>query len=234
MVEPPSTFPDLIQQVRRQGDRVFLPRRHAQNEEPITFARLADDVDALSAALLELGICRGDRIGLIAENRYEWLLVDQACANIGAVDVPRGTDTSPAELQFILRHSGCRIAFVDCERIARELQTQAADLPALETIVVMQERTELAGARSIGALSRCERTAYGAAYMQTAPQSVQADDLLTIVYTSVTTADPKGVMLTHNNVLANVRAVAQVLEITCEDSFLSVLPAWHMYERIMD
>jgi len=234
MVEPPSTFPDLIQQVRRQGDRVFLPRRHAQSEEPITFARLADDIDSLSSALLDLGICRGDRIGVIAENRYEWLLVDQACANIGAVDVPRGTDTSLVELQFILRHSGCRIVFVDNDRIARELQTRAADLPALETIVVMQDRTELAGARSLGDLQRSGAAAKAAPRLQVAREAVQADDLLTIVYTSGTTADPKGVMLTHNNVLANVRAVAQVLEITCEDSFLSVLPAWHMYERIMD
>ncbi|HZN39235.1 MAG TPA: long-chain fatty acid--CoA ligase [Planctomycetota bacterium] len=235
MVEPtPATFPDLVQQARRQGDRVFLPRRHAQNEEPITFARLADDTDALSMALLDLGICRGDRVGLIAENRYEWLLVDQACANIGAVDVPRGTDTSPAELQFILRHSGCRVAFVDDDRIARELQSQAGTLPALETIVVMQERTGLAGVRALGELQRSGAATRAAPRLQAAREAVQADDLLTIVYTSGTTADPKGVMLTHNNVLSNTRAVAQVLEVTSEDSFLSVLPAWHMYERIMD
>jgi hypothetical protein len=98
----------------------------------------------------------------------------------------------------------------------------------------MQDRTELAGARSLGDLQRSGAAAKAAPRLQVAREAVQADDLLTIVYTSGTTADPKGVMLTHNNVLANVRAVAQVLEITCEDSFLSVLPAWHMYERIMD
>src|SRR5262245_40539650 len=229
MVESaPATFPDLIQQARRQGDRVFLPRRHAQNEEPITFARLADDVDALSAALLELGICRGDRIGLIAENRYEWLLVDQACANIGAVDVPRGTDTSPAELQFILQHSGCRLAFVDDDRIARELQSQAGNLPALETIVVMQERTELKGVRTLGDLQHNGSAGRGASRLQAARAAVQADDLLTIVYTSGTTADPQGVMLTHCNVLTNARTVAQVLEVTSEDSVLPVDPTWHI------
>ncbi|HEX6810852.1 MAG TPA: long-chain fatty acid--CoA ligase [Planctomycetota bacterium] len=234
MVEPaPSTFAGLLQQARLHGDRVFLPRRRAQTAEPISFAKLASDVDALSAALLELGIGRGDRIGLIAENRYEWLLIDQASATIGAVDVPRGSDTSPIELQFILRHSGCRIAFVEDDRIARELLAAANSLPALEKIVVMQERTEVEGVRTLPELLHRGARARAAA-LQAARDAVQADDLLTIVYTSGTTADPKGVMLTHGNVLANVRAVVQVLEITSEDSFLSVLPAWHMYERIMD
>jgi len=233
----PSTFPELLaDRVRPHGDEVFLPRRAAQVAEPITFGRLCDDVDVLALALLQLGIGRGDHVGLIAENRYEWLLVDLALASLGAVDVPRGTDTSPKEMQFILGHSGCRLVFADDERAARELLAAAPHLPRLERIVVMQDRTELPGVLALGELMR-----RGAAApvgererLRAVRESVQPDDLLTIVYTSGTTADPKGVMLTHRNVLANVRAVCGVLHITSADSFLSVLPAWHMYERIMD
>ena len=183
MVEPaPSTFPQLLQRnVRGQGSRVFLPRRRAQTVEPITFAQLVADVDALALALLDLGIGRGDRVGLIAENRYEWLLVDQTLASIGAIDVPRGSDTSPTEMQFILRHSGCRLAFVEDDRTARELQTAQQNLPELERIVVMQEHTEIPGVQALGDLLRSTATRPMDPRLQAARDTVQPDDLLTIV-----------------------------------------------------
>ncbi|MEO6597552.1 MAG: long-chain fatty acid--CoA ligase [Planctomycetota bacterium] len=226
----------LAQSVRGHGERVFLPRRRAQSQEPITFARLVKDVDALATSVLELGIVRGDRVGLIAENRYEWMLIDQALASIGVVDVPRGSDTSPAEMHFILQHSGCRMAFVEDDRVAQELLAAAAEMPALDRIVVMQDRTELQGVLTLGDLLQSGAAALPAQSerLRAAHEAVLPDDLLTIVYTSGTTADPKGVMLTHRNVLANVHTVREVLGITHADSFLSVLPAWHMYERVMD
>lgn len=232
---PPMTFAALTAAARSHGDRTFLPRRRAQMHEPISFTQLADDVDRLAVALLDLGIRRGDRVGLIAENRYEWLLIDLALASIGAVDVPRGSDTSPAELQFLLQHSGCRLAFADDDRTAGELLPMRERLPQLERVFVMQDRTAT-DAGTLGELlqrggellpSHGERLAAARA-------AVQPDDLLTIVYTSGTTADPKGVMLTHRNVLTNLRTVQDVLHVTAADSFLSLLPAWHMYERIMD
>lgn len=233
---PPMTFPALLETARGHGERTFLPRRRAQLAEPITFARLTQDVDRLALALLDLGVRRGDRVGLIAENRYEWLLIDLALASIGAVDVPRGSDTSPAEMHFILRHSGCRFAFVDDDRIARELLAAARELPQLERVFVMQDRSEQAPVAGLAELLQRgdELSPQGQERLRAARAAVQPEDLLTIVYTSGTTADPKGVMLTHGNVLANLRTVQDVLHITASDSFLSVLPAWHMYERIMD
>ncbi len=232
----PSTFPGLLREVRNYGERVFLPRRRAQVKEPITFARLGADVDTLAAGLLELGLRHGDRVGLIAENRYEWLLIDLALASLGVVDVPRGSDTSPPEMQLILRHSGCRMTFVDEDKTARELLGAADQVPLLERIIVMQDRTEVPGAHALGDLLRsgAKVASAMATRLAAARDAVAPDDLLTIVYTSGTTADPKGVMLTHRNVLANLQMVRDVLHITAADSFLSVLPAWHMYERIMD
>lgn len=233
----PSTFSELLdQQVRPRGDRVFLPRRTAQDPSPITFGRLADDVDTLAAALLDLGLRRGDRVGLVAENRYEWLLIDMALASVGAVDVPRGSDTTPTELRFILEHSGSCAAFAENDRVAADLLDMKPTLPELRHVVVMAARTDVDGALALGELLERGRAARstGADALRDARAAVRADDLLTIVYTSGTTAEPKGVMLTHGNVLSNVRACVDVLHVTDEDSFLSVLPAWHMYERIMD
>ncbi len=238
MLEPaPTTFPQLLhQRVRLHGERVFLPRRSARLHEPITFATVLADVDALATALLDQGLARGDRVGVIAENRYEWLLVDLALASIGAISVPRGADTTPRELQFILQHSGCRWVFTENEHVARELLTFAPSMPRVRPIAVMQDDTAVDGVRALGDLVRAGHAAAGtaAAALATARAAVTPDDLLTIVYTSGTTAEPKGVMLTHANVLCNVRVVAEVLHVDARDRFLSVLPAWHMYERIMD
>ena len=233
----PTTFPQLLAaRVQPHAPRVFLPRRRATDHRAVTFGELLRDIDALSTAMLASGVQRGDRIGVIAENRYEWLLVDQALASIGAVSVPRGSDTAPRELQFILQHSGCSLAFAEDDKIARELLAMRAALPQLRSVVVMQDSTAVAGARSLGELlaAGTAESAARAAALAHARAAVTTDDLLTIVYTSGTTAEPKGVMLTHQNVLSNVRVVAEVLSIDARDCFLSVLPAWHMYERIMD
>lgn len=232
----PRTFPDLLAHAATRGERTFLPRRRATVQGPVSFAALLADVDTLAIGLLELGLRHGDRVGLIAENRCEWLVVDLAIVGIGAIDVPRGTDTTPAELEFLLQHSGCRMVFADDEKTAKELLAMRPQLPLVEHVVVMQEEAGPAGALSLGELLRRGREAgpAGRERLAAARLAVRPDDLLTIVYTSGTTADPKGVMLTHGNVLANLQQVREVLHITAADTFLSVLPAWHMYERIMD
>ena len=110
------------------------------------------------------------------------------------------------------------------------------ELPTVQHVIVLAPGSSTPGAMGLATLTERGRIwqQAGPARLQLAAAAVRSDDLLTIVYTSGTTADPKGVMLTHRNVLANVAAVTQVLHITGNDSFLSVLPAWHMYERIMD
>jgi long-chain acyl-CoA synthetase len=231
------SFADLLRHAAEtHGDRVFLPRRHSRGGEPVTFRQLRDDARRLAAGLRAQGVGRGDRVALIAENRYEWLACDQAAAWIGAVDVPRGTDTAVAELLFILAHSGCRFAFVETEAVADELREHRAALPVLERVCLMSDRSarddllDLDRLRADGDRwleaedGRFEREA----------GAVGPDDLLTIIYTSGTTANPKGVMLTHGNVLANIRMVEDVLHFGPDDVALSVLPAWHAYERIMD
>jgi len=233
----PTTIPELLDQlVRDRGDQVFLPRRTAQDHTPISFGRLADDVDALATALLDLGLRRSDHVGLVAENRYEWLLIDMALASIGVVDVPRGSDTTPTELQFILEHSGSCAAFAENDKVAGDLLKMQGALPKLRHVIVMADATDEDGALALGDLLRRGADLRGAraSALTEARTAVRPDDLLTIVYTSGTTAEPKGVMLSHANVLSNLSTCVDVLKITEQDSFLSVLPAWHMYERIMD
>lgn len=233
----PRTLPDLLEAMAAaHGPRVFLPRRNRHGGEPVSFATLARDARALARALLDLGLRRGDRVGLLADNRYEWLLADLATTYLGAVDVPRGSDTPPAEVHFILRHAGCRMAFVDGDAAAKDLLAHRPELPELETVLSLAEHSALPGVRTLP-----ELLARGAELLASDPEplvaaraAVRPQDLLTLVYTSGTTADPKGVMLTHGNILSNIEMVHDVLHVDEHDVFLSVLPAWHTYERIMD
>ncbi len=232
---PPRTFPELLdRQVRGHGSRVFLPRRQARERSPVTFQDLLGQVAAVASGLLDLGIGRGDRVGLLAENCSQWLIADLGITSLGAIDVPRGSDTSPAEMAFILRHSGSIAAFVADDRTAQAVRD--AGLPAIRHVITLGDSTGVDGVLTLPELQARGRARQAERPDELAAQRalVQADDLLTIVYTSGTTADPKGVMLTHQNVLSNVRTVCDALHITAADRFLSVLPAWHMYERIMD
>jgi long-chain acyl-CoA synthetase len=235
--EFPATLPALVRLcATRFGDATFLARRSARGGDPISFAQLADDIDRVSAGLAAHGVGHGERVGLIAENCCEWLLADLGTASLGAIDVPRGTDTAPAERRFILDHSQARFVFVETDAAAREVLAERAALPAIETVCTLQASTEVDGV-----LTFTELLAAGDAWQREHPgrldelrAKVRPDDLLTIVYTSGTTADPKGVMLTQANVISNIRMVNSILHVDGNDSFLSVLPAWHMYERILN
>lgn len=228
-----QTLPALVDHVgNRFGERVFVPRRDSQGGQPVTYRELREDVRRLAAGLLALGLRSGDRVAIIAENSYRWILADLAVAYVGLVDVPRGMDSSPAELTEILQHSGCRLVLVDGDDVAREVLESESRLSEPVQVATLQERTEV---RSV--LTLPEMMAKGEARLgdvDDARDRVQPQDLLTLVYTSGTTDEPKGVMLTHSNFTSNIQATARLLHIVPEDVFLSILPAWHVYERIMD
>ncbi|MEC8252541.1 MAG: AMP-binding protein, partial [Planctomycetota bacterium] len=127
-------------------------------------------------------------------------------------------------------------AFAENDKVARDLIAMQGDLAELRHVIVMADATSVEGAIALGDLVAKGELArdQSAATLRDARGAVQPDDLLTIVYTSGTTAEPKGVMLSHANVLSNMSTCSDVLRFTDQDTFLSVLPAWHMYERIMD
>jgi len=227
------TLPALVDQVADQfGERVFVPRRDSQGGEPKTYRQLREDVRQLAAGLLALGLHHGDRVAIIAENSYRWIVADLAAAYVGLVDVPRGADTAPAELLEILRHSGCRLVLVDDDDGARELMELKSRLPEPTQVASLRDATEVGSVLTLPEMMALGQTRV--AELDRLSAAVQPEDLLTLVYTSGTTAEPKGVMLTHRNLTSNIHAVAQVLHVVPDDVFLSILPAWHTYERIMD
>jgi long-chain acyl-CoA synthetase len=244
MTESPSQadangglIPPLLEAARREhAELIFLPRDTAAAPgEPWSFARFHDEVRFLAAALLASGLERGQRVGLFADNCRSWLLIDQALALAGLVSVPRGRDSAPAELEMIATHSGAAACFVEDEEHAAALREH---LPELRLHVMRGEAPSSSPHATLAELSARGRellaSGEGAQLLDQARAALRPDDLLTIVYTSGTTGSPKGVMLSHGNVRSNVDGALATLDLHSGGKMLSILPAWHMYERIKE
>jgi len=221
----------LARSAERFGDRPALLRLGPRREGTVTYRELAEGAARAARGLAAFGVRPGDRIGLVSENGYEWLLADLGCALLGAPDVPRGGESPPKEIRFVLRHSAARAAFFDRAERLREVVENPRDLPDLRTVVLF-EKGDVPALPGVEVMSLEDLLREGASAKETAPP--RPEDLLTVVYTSGTTADPKGVMLSHANVLSNVRAVPHLLEVGPTDVCLSLLPTWHMFERTVE
>ena len=201
----------------------------------LTHAELAERVMRTGLALKRLGITRGDRVAILAENRPGWLVADFACLAIGATDVPIYPTLPAKQLVYILQDSGAVAVFVStAPQLAKVLEVRA-QLPALKHIIGMDEDAKGQGVLWLADVYRMGAEAEAAGEGRTFRDealSAKPDDVATIIYTSGTTGDPKGVMLTHNNIWSNVMGTLQVLQIGPTDSCLSFLPLSHIFERM--
>ena len=195
----------------------------------------AERVQAISLGLRELGVRPGDRVALISENRPEWALTDYACLVARAADVPIYPTLTTKQTEYILRDSEAVAVFCStAEQLAKVLEVKGT-LPGLRHVIVFD-----AGGQRGGALTLAELEAKGRAAASKYPDwkraalAVRPDDLATLIYTSGTTGDPKGVMLSHDNIWSNVQAVLQMIPIGAGDECLSMLPLSHSYERMVD
>jgi long-chain acyl-CoA synthetase len=194
----------------------------------------------LSLGIHALGVRAGDRVALISESRPEWLLCDFAILAGGAVTVPIYPTLSAAQARYILEDSGARLAIVSTRLQLDKVQEVRHMLPSLEAVVLMDDASA-PGPASVVALAEVERRGHtrmvaewGAAKeFRDAARAVRPEDLATIIYTSGTTGEPKGVMLTHGNLVANLRGAAPALDLSQEDVALSFLPLSHAFERMV-
>ncbi len=224
--------------VRRQpsphGDRVALTRETASGGSSYTYNELTDQVLACAAGFRKLGVKAGDRVGIFSDNSARWLITDLACMKLGAVDVPRGADTLPEEMEYILNHSGCSILLIQAKSFVDAAISMRARLPELRHIIVMERGAKSDPQNDIFSLDQILEQGEPEKDEMEAKTIATADDLATIVYTSGTTGQPKGVMLTHGNILHNIRTLPGSITVTDSDSLLSVLPSWHMLERTVE
>ncbi len=190
-------------------------------------------VAALSAALADLGVQSGDRVGLFSPNRPEWHIADFAILGLGAVNVPVYFNESLERMAYILNHSGAKVVIVAGETQARRLLSCRERLSGVEHVIVAGAPPDFdASVIRYEALIASPGDAAVALYRRRAAQ-VTPDQLATIIYTSGTTGEPKGVMLIHSNLTSNEADSSLNLKYTPHDVALSFLPLAHIYERIM-
>lgn len=213
--------------------------------QPTSYGELRSEVAAVAAGLAAHGVARGDHVGLICDTRKEWLLVDQALLGLGAVDVPRGSDSTADEIAYILDHADCKTTCVENAAQLAKLTGIKERLPQLGSAIVL-DAAELTAAGRAAAQARGLRVVtlddllrsgsgeQAETLLRAEAAQGKPDDVATIIYTSGTTGEPKGVMLTHANFIYQIDAIPDSVPIGRGDMLLSVLPVWHSYERIIE
>ncbi len=232
-----QVVPPNIAELFRRGADAFGDRpAFASRETDGTFSNCsyaelyAAGLD-LATGLIELGVGARQHVGLLADNRLEWMICDCAVQIAGAVDVPRGTDITVAEVQYILDHADVEVVIVENSEMLAKVR--AADLPRLREVVVMdddatEDARSLADLRAAGHRLR----EAGDRRAEERMADIRPEDLFTIIYTSGTTGTPKGVQLTHANMVSQIRNLPFPFHVG--DRSLSVLPIWHSYERVFE
>jgi len=202
--------------------------------KPISHGEVADRVRHAARGLASLGVRRGDRVAILSENRPEWAIADFACLTAGLTDVPIYPTLPADQIAYILKDSGAVAIFVSTKIQAEKVREIRAQLPALKTVIGFDDIPGLVN-MSIAELEK--RGAEGetsqsiATYKEDA-LTVKPDDLATLIYTSGTTGEPKGVMLSHDNIYSNVEASRRAIPFEGRDVGLSFLPLSHIFERM--
>src|SRR5687767_12035919 len=203
---------------------------------PMSHRVLATRVRHLGIGLRALGVERGARVGILSENRPEWAIADYACLTSGVTDVPIYPTLPADQIAYILNDSGAVAIFVSTLDQADKIVAIRSQVPALRTVIAFDElRTavELTLSELEQRGAAAETPELLAAWRETA-EAVEPDDLATLIYTSGTTGNPKGVMLTHNNIRSNIEATRTELPFGGDDVSLSFLPLSHIFERMGD
>ncbi len=195
---------------------------------PVTYAQLATRIRHVACGLMQVGIKPGDRIGILMENRPEWAVIDYAILSIGAVTVPLYCSYRPQDMTYVLHDSGACAVFVSGGKLLRDLNIAVHECSHIKHIYAVDE---IADGKLIENLSTLESSEFDETRLNKRLSKLTRDQLATLVYTSGTTANPKGVMLTHGNILTNLGAVPAVLKFSADDRMLSFLPLAHALER---
>lgn len=230
-----SLYPNHAAVYSKNNDNVFISTTFSE------FYRLSA---ALGTALHDFGLSRGDHIGIISDNRQEWMLTDIAVLGIGAIDVPRGSDSTADEISYILAHADCHITFAENAAQAEKILSKIDSMPLLEKIILYENTKQdisLPPGSSLEVCTFAELLAKGEElyekdkdFFEDEVEKGHGDETATLIYTSGTTGEPKGVILTHRNFIFQIERIYEHIHVMPGHIFISVLPIWHSFERAVE
>lgn len=208
------------------------------NYKTIPWDVVKDDVTALASYLLDAGIEKDDRIAILSENRYEWAVVDLAIQMVGGINVSLYTTLPPSQCEYILKDSEAKLFFVSTGIQLKKAIEIFDNCPDIKKVIAFDEpRVKEYIEKEYVLLFDTVCTAGSKAetmqgkLLKKRSKSVKPEDISTLIYTSGTTGNPKGAMLTHRNIVSNVKSAHEAIDISDQDRCLSFLPLCHSFER---
>ena len=206
--DEPTTLVEVFEQFARDHKRSdTLNYKKDGRWIPISSDELLTRARRIAAGLYALGVRRGDRVAILSESRPEWTLIDAGCLFAGAIDVPIYPTLTPPQVRYILKDSGARVLAVSNYEKFLQVKEALRECEAVEHVIFLDG----ANADVNAGISLAELEARGRVVETNQPQladelrrNAHTDDLATILYTSGTTGEPKGVMLTHSNLVSNL------------------------------
>ncbi|RLZ10748.1 AMP-dependent synthetase/ligase [Faecalibacter macacae] len=195
----------------------------------ISSSQFIDMVNEVSRGLIAVGVKPGEKVGLISENRLEWNVIDFAIQQVGGVVVAIYPNISDSDYEYIFKDANIKVCFVSNDNLYDRINTLKSQLPTLDKLFMInssQGKTNWNELKKVGnAINQSE--------VEASKEAVKEDDLATLIYTSGTTGNPKGVMLSHKNILSNSMAADRPTPTKAYDKSLTFLPACHAYERMI-
>ena len=236
--EPTRVFDLIAHQLAHYPKPDALAHKSGNRWKRFSTRQIVETACALAAGLHAAGVRPGDRVANVTEtNRAEWNIIDLAVLQLGAVHVPIYPSLTPEECRFILEDSGARLAFVSSDALGAKLAGIRAELPSLQEVYHYQrpaasDARRWTDLRDDGARRLLSDPAF-AREIDALAAAVRPEDLATLIYTSGTTGQPKGVMLSHANLVSNAMAIVPLIGGSPGERAISFLPLCHIFERTL-
>lgn len=233
-----KTIPEMFyQQARNNKGRALIRYKNAGSWIDIRWEEEQEYVESFALGLLKLGVAPSEKVAILSENRYEWYVSDLAIQSIGAIVVPIYATNTPEQIRYIINNSESVAIIASTSQQLNKLIGIKNDVPGLRYIITLDElRSKTDNAMNFSSILALGRSSGLAQELEKRLSGISSEDVATIIYTSGTTGDPKGVMLTHKNLLSDTEATYEVMkkELGDNEIMLSFLPLSHSFARTAD
>lgn len=230
-----SVIAAIMASCEKFAERPAFIYRVSGAEFTVPYSKLREDVILLARAFRERKVDTGSKVLVLSDNRYAWMVTDLALMALGAVSVPRGSDTPSRELEYILDNAECSFLIAETDGLLARHRESIDRHKEIRSVFLIEgsdthkmfgkvySYNDILTDRSLSPADFAEFDEMVAAYTP--------DELVSLIYTSGTTGNPKGVMLTHANILFNIEILPPIIRLQATDLWVSILPSWHIFER---